>query len=301
MPRQPLHSRTGRVSGAGRLNNKAVKVLAFVKFSPSSVSREDIIENTSLSAIEVERQINLLAQLGLISFNSRFPQFPQQGWMVYTKQDKHTVIVNLLRQHGVEDPRTTRTREMLGDYYPTGFELDKKGVQPDRGRTYTQGHPIIPELEFRKETLDIMKKFRDEIKPFRPKEYSLEAVEEKKKKWKWFVEKMNANYEINPTIEFGVFSEDSWYRDGSSANDDNGQSSYYDRVNNKLYITGKFSIVTLLHEYGHSKGFDEVDAIIWSINLGMRVFPVTFNRLLKNSDGDSHMLIRGNQEREFDM
>lgn len=301
MPRQPSHIRNGReIGNPNRLNQKAIKVLASIKFSPTSISREDIMEKTSLSKEDVERQVKLLLQKNLIKLHAHFPPFPQQGWKVYTERTKHILITNILKAHGIEDPRVADSRRLLGNYYPTGLELEGDGKQTNRGMSYIQGHAIIPELEFRPEAIAVMEKFRDEIKPFRPKEFSEDAVEEKKIKWRWFVENMSKAYKLNPapTVEFGVFTEDSWNRPGSSGSDDNGLSSYYQPSTNKLYFTGKFSLTTLLHEFGHARGFDERDTIIWSINFGMRIFPVTYNRLLGTSDSDSHMLTRESEENQ---
>ena len=40
----------------------------------------------------------------------------------------------------------------------------------------------------------------------------------------------------------------------------------------------KFSVVTLLHEFGHVRGFDERQTCVWSINLFRRLFPRSFAR-----------------------
>jgi len=291
------------ITGSSRLNEKAVKVLGAIKFSPSSISREDISDETSLQNIDVERQVKLLIQLNLIKINSKFPQFPQQGWRVYTTPEEHLKIITILKQHGMEDPRTETTRGLLGDYYPIGLQLEGDGLQQDRGRSYTQGIVVIPELEFRTEAIAVMKKFRDEIKPFQPKEFSQEAILKKKEKWVWFVKEMSRAYRVpTPNVTFGIFSEDSWKREGSSARDDEGNSSSFNRGTNTLYFTGRFSLVTLLHEFGHARGFDETDAIIWSQNFGLRIFPVTFNRLIKDVKPGTHMLTRSDEtQRQFEL
>lgn len=300
MPRQPVHSRRGTITGSNRLNQKAIKVLSAIKFSPIGMTREDIIEKTNLRANDIENQIRLLLQLNLITLDSRFPTFPQQGWRVYTRQEDHMRITRLLASHGIKDPRIEETRNILGDYYPTGLTLEGDGRQPSRGATYTKGHPVIPELEFRPEAIAVIKKFRDEKKPFQPRQYSPGAVDEKKEKWKWFVKEMSRAYNLNPApmVTFGTFSEDSWSRPGSSGNDDSGRSSAYYTTTNTLFFTGRFSLVTLLHEFGHARGFDERDTIIWSINLGLRYFPVTFNRLLGSSEQGTHMLTLNNETTE---
>ncbi len=297
--RAVLHSRGNprartTITGASRLNEKAVKVLAAIKFSPSSISREDIAEKSDLQNMDVERQVGLLLQLHLIQKNAKFPEFPQQGWRVYTAPEEHLKIITILKQHGFEDPRSVATRELLGDYYPTGMDLEGLGRQPNRGgANYPKGVPYIPELEFRPEAIVIMKKFRDEIKPFQPKEFSEDAVRQKKEKWIWFCKEIAKVYGVQePVVTFGEFTQESWTTGGTSGD------SHYRPSDNSLYFTGRFSLVTLLHELGHMRGFDERDAVIWSVNFGYRIFPVTFNRLLSNVKPGSHMLIRPDETQQ---
>ena len=46
----------------------------------------------------------------------------------------------------------------------------------------------------------------------------------------------------------------------------------------RLITLGKFSVVTLLHEFAHARGMDERGACTWSINLFRRVFPRSWSR-----------------------
>ena len=71
--------------------------------------------------------------------------------------------------------------------------------------------------------------------------------------------------------------------DGSSSG-----NSYYRRSTHSIVLTGKLSVVTFLHEYGHALGKDEIEACRWSINLFRRCFPRQFSRLVHRG----HMLIR---------
>jgi hypothetical protein len=274
--------------------------LAAIKFSPTSLGRQDIIEKTTLSPEDVERQVKLLLELNILKRNTRFPEFPMEGWMVFTAQEDHLSIIKILKEHGIEDPRVSETRRLLGDYYPTGMALEGNGIQPTRGgANYTEGLPVIPELEFRPEAIAVMVEFRDSKKPFKPKEFSPQAIEEKKVKWKWFVAQMSAAYHIpEPRVTFGTFSEQSWTKEGSSAKDDNGISSSYNKATNTLFFSGRFSLTTLLHEFGHARGFDERDAIIWSLNFGLRIFPITFNRLLSQAQPGTHMLTRHDETQD---
>lgn len=55
-----------------------------------------------------------------------------------------------------------------------------------------------------------------------------------------------------------------------------------------IFVVGKLSVVTLLHEFGHSMGLNEMQTCKWSINLFRKVFPDQFNQI--NTEG--HMLRR---------
>jgi len=291
MPRQPSHIRNGRIVGNTRhLNSKAIKVLAKIKFSPTSVSREDLIEKTSLTKEDVTRQVKLLLNYNLIKTNSRFPQFPNQGWRVYTSSLEHNKIMGILREHGYRDEATESGINACNGYHPTGMDLEGLGVQPNRGRSYPSGVPINEDLSYRPETIRVMEEWRDRIKPFRPKEYSQEAIKEKLKKFKWLSDKLSAIYHINPPkIKVGTITEETWNTPGSSG------SSYYNLANHSITINGKFSVITFIHEFGHSRGFDEIDTTMWSVNLFKRIFPVSFSKL----QGQGHMLQQNQEQRRF--
>lgn len=266
------------VGNKQRLNEKAIKVLAAIKFHPSSITREEIMLNSNLEAEDVERQVRLLLNYGLINNHSRFPPFPREGWRVFTSPEKHTEIVKILKDHGYEDEATRETREGLGGYFPTGLELEGTGRQPNRGRDYPPIVPINEQLEYKSETLSVMRKFRDEKKPFRPKQYSDEAKESKLKKFKWLSEELSRIYEIPaPEVEIGIMDEETWKTPSSSG------SSYYTNINHKIIMEGRFSVITFLHEYGHARGFDETDATIWSANLFKRIFPVSYSKLERSA------------------
>ena len=67
--------------------------------------------------------------------------------------------------------------------------------------------------------------------------------------------------------------------DGITDNGNSGGSSY-NTMSNTITMRGRLSIVTLLHEFGHARGFGEKKACIFSINLFKRVFPKQYERLL---------------------
>lgn len=45
---------------------------------------------------------------------------------------------------------------------------------------------------------------------------------------------------------------------------------------NRIQLTSSLSVVTLLHEFAHARGFDERQACRWSLNLFRRCFPRSF-------------------------
>ena len=291
--RPGMHLRGNRVSGSEqRLNENAVKVLATIKFAPQSITREEIMNATSLSREDTERQVRLLLNLRLIKGNRMFPQFPTLGWRVFTERDNHRQIMNILHRHGYEDTRSQHTREMLGDYYPTGMALEGQGRQETHGRGYPPDVPINEDLEYRDETMQLMDKWRDEKKPFRPKEYSQQAVREKRQKFQWLSDRLADIYHIRrPRVVVGRVTEQSWNAKGSSG------SSNYRPATHTITIEGKFSVITFIHEFGHARGFDETDTVLWSVNLFKRVFPVSYSKLV----GEGHTLVQQEREPNFRM
>jgi hypothetical protein len=293
MVRRGVHIRGNRISGdTTRLNENAVKVLATIKFAPTSISREEIMQKTSLTKQDTERHVKLLLHYNLITNNRQFPQFPTLGWKVYTERQKHQQIIQILRQHGYTDPESQRTRDTLRGYYPMGMALEGKGRQPNRRRTYPSTVPINEDLEYRQETIDLMEKWKTEIKPFRPKEYSKEAVKERKRKYQWLTDRLSEIYKIRkPRIIVGNITKQSWEKAGSSG------SSNYKPLSHTITINGKFSVLTLLHEYSHARSFDETDAVLWSVNLFKRTFPVSYSKL----HGEGHTLQQENQTPDFNL
>ena len=78
-----------------------------------------------------------------------------------------------------------------------------------------------------------------------------------------------------PDLTFGVI-------DGSSSG-----ASHYVPSKHRIVLTGKLSVTTFLHEFGHGLGLGEKDACRWSINLFKRCFPTQYGRLVHVG----HMLI----------
>lgn len=264
-----------------RLTAEEVKVLAAIKFNPTSITREEIMEKTQFSTTIVEKNVKSLLAKKWILKNARFPSFPATGWRVYTQPDKHTEIINKLREGGFEHEQSSITRAR--GYYPTGMQLEGEGQQENRNRYYPPDQSVNVDLQYRPQTIAVMKHFRDTIKPFRPREYSEQAVAEKFKKFQWLNLKLSKIYKIpTPTLRIGLMTAESWSKDGSSG------TSNYNRATNTITLNGKFSVTTFIHEYAHARGFDETDAVMWSYNLYQRTFPVSSSRMIN----DGHMIIR---------
>lgn len=62
---------------------------------------------------------------------------------------------------------------------------------------------------------------------------------------------------------------------------DSGSSSY-NRATHMITMRGNLSIITFLHEFGHSLGKGEQGACKWSINLFRKVFKKQYNKLTHN-------------------
>lgn len=95
------------------------------------------------------------------------------------------------------------------------------------------------------------------------------------------LETLSGIYEIEePELEFTEpEKETSW-------------ESYYSEDSHKIVMVGKLSIITFLHEFAHCRGFDEVEAVKWSLSLFKRIFPIAFDKLTK----DKHMLVEKEKE-----
>lgn len=67
-----------------------------------------------------------------------------------------------------------------------------------------------------------------------------------------------------------------------------GSVDCYVPAANLIQLTPGLSVVTLLHEFGHARGFDERQTCRWSINLFRRCFPRSFAACRQ----DGHCLVR---------
>jgi hypothetical protein len=97
---------------------------------------------------------------------------------------------------------------------------------------------------------------------------------------KWKLQRLHQNlcevYGKRTTLRFGVL-------DGT----DSG-SSFYSPAADEIVLTGRVSIVTFLHEFGHALGKDERQAVRWSVNLYRLCCPRSFS----GSIGHGHMVRR---------
>jgi hypothetical protein len=57
-----------------------------------------------------------------------------------------------------------------------------------------------------------------------------------------------------------------------------------------IALVGKLSVVTYLHELAHARGYDERQAVKWSVNLFRKVFPRSFARCQQ----EGHLLTTNN-------
>lgn len=64
-------------------------------------------------------------------------------------------------------------------------------------------------------------------------------------------------------------------------------SSFYSRKSNFIFLMNE-SLITLLHEFGHARGFGEYKAVKFSVSLFKRVYPKQFDKLKPKN----HMLVR---------
>lgn len=53
----------------------------------------------------------------------------------------------------------------------------------------------------------------------------------------------------------------------------------YSPISGEIVLRGKLSIITLLHEFAHARGYREYGAVRWSLNLFRKVYPRQFERL----------------------
>jgi hypothetical protein len=128
---------------------------------------------------------------------------------------------------------------------------------------------LDPPVVFRRETVMAVRRFARR-RPWRGN------LEERKGKLERLHRDLCSIYGKQTTLRFGVL-------DGT----DSG-SSFYSPTADEIVLTGRVSIVTFFHEFAHSLGKDERQAVRWSVNLYRLCFPRSFSR----SIGHGHMVRR---------
>lgn len=132
---------------------------------------------------------------------------------------------------------------------------------PDRNDyPRTVAEVLDPSMKFRPAALRAVKRFARR-RPWAG------TVEERQVKFRDLNKELAEAYEIpEPQLVFGKL-------DGS----DSGRSCYIPAMN-AIILSGKLSVVTMLHEWGHTRGMGERAACRWSVNLFKRCFPKSFSR-----------------------
>jgi hypothetical protein len=192
---------------------------------------------------------------------------------------------NWMRDLLAEMRRRSSDRPTAASVIPSysGLDLEGNGMQVDHGIGYPNIVPVNDSLEFKEEVIDVMTRWRKEVKPFRPRDWSTANLHARIKKFQWLVDMLSDIYNIPaPRVNIGEFSEQSWNSAGSSG------SSNYNKLTHAITLHGKPSVTTLLHEFGHARCFDEMDACIWSVNLFRKIFPKSYGRLTQKG----HVLLK---------
>jgi len=117
-------------------------------------------------------------------------------------------------------------------------------------------------VRFKKATLSAMKDFKN-AKPWRG------TLDERVEKFSKLINALSMIYGIKPPLL------DTSSVDPSECSD----RSYYMPLTHSIYLVGKLSVITLLHEFAHALGKGEHGACRFSLNLFRRVFPKRWARL----------------------
>jgi len=91
------------------------------------------------------------------------------------------------------------------------------------------------------------------------------SPEEIETKFKWLLEELNRIYAKETRLIFEVPKREeerypSW-------------ESYYDRSTDTIYLQGRYSVITFLHEYAHALGGNEIEAQAWAVLHFFTVWP----------------------------
>lgn len=118
--------------------------------------------------------------------------------------------------------------------------------------------------------LEVMKRWRD-MKVWRGN------LEERKAKFRWLHEQLKQIYNVpeDLTLKFVEITEEPC----------SSGASYYDPVSHTIFLTGRLSVITYLHEFAHVLGFNQEFATKWSLGLFKLIFPKSYQRLVNSGNG----------------
>ena len=83
--------------------------------------------------------------------------------------------------------------------------------------------------------------------------------------------------------------------DAFESSEENSGASNWDSATNTITLHGKLSVITLIHEWGHALGLNEVDTSEWSNRIFQKSFPRSWERLHNQphegaEEGDTFMV-----------
>ena len=253
-------------------------------------------------SIVLTRIIADLWELGVIKADSRHPAHPQRYSKYFTVSRYRRLVNRALREVTNDSsfppyfqinidaipsvrrrppvrrqPRSGSIRELIAqptgyrpvatssESVPSDFDYNLEGPPTSlQGRGNYPNEPVIARVFFRTRTNNAMMRFK-RSQPWRG---SLSA---KKRKFRVMLDALNSIYSdhIRPVQLF--FSN---LTGGSSG------GSSYNPSNHTITMRGNLSVTTFLHEFTHSRGYDEVGATIWCINLFRKYYPRIFEGLI---------------------
>lgn len=118
---------------------------------------------------------------------------------------------------------------------------------------------LDPKMKFKPAALKALRAFK-RSKPWRG------TQGERINKFEKVVADLSAAYGIDaPEMDFT----------GINLAEDSGSSSYFPAFH-AIFLRGRLSVVTLLHEFAHAMGKGEWEASRWSINVFRRIWPKQF-------------------------
>lgn len=169
-------------------------------------------------------------------------------------------VPDRVRGRGTQAQRAARLRRHARTYrqnYPATVAEILDGAEPGE-----------PGMRFERRALKAVKDFA-KAKPYRG------TLDERKAKIVKLVDELGDAYGLEP-VPLMVWNP-------------SAGTGYYRPDDNTIHMDpDRLSVVTLLHEFSHARGFDERKAVKWSVNMFKRVFPRSYSRL----DHSAHMLVR---------